>query len=114
MDKIERWVMNSGEVEHLQDDRRSSIYAGHPICATRVAKLFGVGPTLKLNDNLVGSDKLGHFFSQGRWRLIKIYIAEIFKQNTHGFFLLFFRDETSVKQLDYTANGTGDTIISYF
>jgi hypothetical protein len=28
--------------------------------------LFGVGPTIKVNDQLIGSDKLGHFLSQGR------------------------------------------------
>ncbi|MBT8058338.1 MAG: hypothetical protein KJO33_02010, partial [Gammaproteobacteria bacterium] len=66
VDKIERWAMKSEEVERLQPDRRNSIYAGHPIWASRVAKLFGVGPTIKLNDTLIGSDKLGHFLSQGR------------------------------------------------
>lgn len=66
VDKIERWAMQSEDVERLQPDRRSSIYAGHPLWAARVAKLFGVGPTIKLNDVLIGSDKLGHFLSQGR------------------------------------------------
>jgi hypothetical protein len=66
VDKIERWAMKSDDVERLQPDRRSSIYSGHPIWAARVAKLFGVGPTIKLNDTLIGSDKLGHFLSQGR------------------------------------------------
>lgn len=66
VDKIERWAMNSDDVERLQPDRRSSIYSGHPLWAARVAKLFGVGPTIKLNGTLIGSDKLGHFLSQGR------------------------------------------------
>ena len=66
VDKIERWAMNSEEVERLQPSRRESIYQGHPIWATRVAAVFGVGPTIKLNGVLVGSDKLGHFLSQGR------------------------------------------------
>jgi hypothetical protein len=66
VDKIERWVMDSDEVEHLQPSRRESIYQGHPIWATRVAAAFGVGPTIKVNGQLIGSDKLGHFFSQGR------------------------------------------------
>jgi hypothetical protein len=66
VDKIERWVMNSDEIERLQASRRNSIYQGHPFWATRVAALFGVGPTIKLNGQLVGSDKLGHFLSQGR------------------------------------------------
>ena len=66
VDKIERWAMDSGQVERLQPDRSNSIYSGHPIWATRVAKVFGVGPTIKVNDTLIGSDKLGHFLSQGR------------------------------------------------
>jgi hypothetical protein len=66
VDKLERWAMKSPEVERLSTPRRASIYSGHPFWATRVATLFGAGPTLKLNDILVGSDKIGHFISQGR------------------------------------------------
>jgi hypothetical protein len=59
----------------MTPDRYDSIYQGHPIWATRVAALFGVGPTIKLNDVLIGSDKLGHFLSQGRkfWRRYQRY-----------------------------------------
>ncbi len=66
VDKLERWAMQSPEIERLKTPRRDSIYSGHPIWATRVAALFGVGPTIKINGVLVGSDKLGHFLSQGR------------------------------------------------
>ncbi len=66
VDKIERWAMKSEEVERLQPSRRESIYQGHPLWATRVAAVFGVGPTIKVNEQLIGSDKLGHFLSQGR------------------------------------------------
>lgn len=66
VDKIERWAMNSEDVERLQVSRYDSIYSGHPIWATRVAGMFGTGPTIKLNGQLIGSDKLGHFLSQGR------------------------------------------------
>jgi hypothetical protein len=66
VDKLERWAMQSPRIERLSTPRRDSIYAGHPIWATRVAAIFGVGPTIKLNGVLVGSDKLGHFLSQGR------------------------------------------------
>ena len=70
VDKLESWAMKSPEVDRLATPRRESIYAGHPLWATRVAALFGVGPTIKVNDQLIGSDKLGHFLSQGRkfWR----------------------------------------------
>lgn len=66
VDKIERFAMESGEVERLDTPPHDSIYSGHPIFATRVAGMFGVGPTLKINHVLVGTDKLGHFLSQGR------------------------------------------------
>lgn len=66
VDKIERWVMKSDEIERLQGSRYESIYRGHPIWATRVAGLFGTGPTFKLNGTYIGTDKLGHFLSQGR------------------------------------------------
>lgn len=66
VDRIERWAMSSPEVDKLHTARYESIYAGHPLYATRVTALFGIGVTFKLNGVLVGSDKLGHFFSQGR------------------------------------------------
>ena len=66
VDKLERFAMASEEVERLDTPPHDSIYSGHPLYATRVAGLFGVGPTLKINNVLVGTDKLGHFLSQGR------------------------------------------------
>jgi len=66
VDRIERWAMKSPKIQRLQPSRRESIYQGHPFWATRVAGVFGVGPTIKVNDQLIGSDKLGHFLSQGR------------------------------------------------
>ena len=66
VDKLVRFAMDSDEVERLDTPPHDSIYSGHPLWATRVAGLFGVGPTLKINGVLVGSDKLGHFLSQGR------------------------------------------------
>jgi hypothetical protein len=66
VDKLERFAMDSDDVERLSTPPYDSIYSGHPLYATRVAALFGVGPTLKINHVLVGTDKLGHFLSQGR------------------------------------------------
>ena len=66
VDKLERFAMNSDQVERLDIPRENSIYHGHPLYATRVAGLFGVGPTLKINHVFIGTDKLGHFLSQGR------------------------------------------------
>jgi len=66
VDKLERFAMDSDEVERLSTPPHDSIYSGLPIYATRVAGFFGVGPTMKINNVLVGTDKLGHFLSQGR------------------------------------------------
>ncbi|MCZ6640446.1 MAG: hypothetical protein O7F71_02630 [Gammaproteobacteria bacterium] len=66
VDKLERWAINSDAVEKLPNSRKMSIYQGLPLYATRVAGLFGFGPTIKLNGAYVGTDKIGHFFSQGR------------------------------------------------
>ena len=66
VDKLERFAMNSSEVEKLSTPPHDSIYSNQPLHATRVAGLFGVGPTMKINDVLIGTDKLGHFLSQGR------------------------------------------------
>ena len=64
-DKIERWAEKSPHVDKYDQTRRKSIYQSMPIWATRVNFVFGVGRSFKLNGNMVGSDKLGHFFSQG-------------------------------------------------
>jgi len=78
VDRIERWAMQSEDVDRNTPDRYDSIYQGHPLWATRVAALFGVGPTIKVNQTFIGSDKLGHFLSQGRkfWRRYQHYLDE--------------------------------------
>ena len=66
VDKLERWAMRSNQVDRLVVHRRDSIYAGHPLWRVRFVGLFGVGPSIRVGDTLIGSDKIGHFFSQGR------------------------------------------------
>lgn len=66
VDKLERWAMKSPEVEKLETPRYDSIYAGMPFWSTRTTFFFGIGSTIRVNDELIGSDKIGHFFSQGR------------------------------------------------
>ena len=66
VDKLERWAMKSPEVERLQTPRYDSVYADKPFWATRVTSLFGTGKTIRVNDQLIGTDKIGHFISQGR------------------------------------------------
>ena len=64
-DKIERWAAKSPRVEKYDQTRHQSIYRNMPIWATRVNFVFGVGRSFRLNGVMVGSDKFGHFFSQG-------------------------------------------------
>jgi len=66
VDKIERWAMKSPEVDKLETTRYDSIYAGLPIWSVRTTFFFGIGSTIRVNEQLIGTDKLGHFFSQGR------------------------------------------------
>jgi hypothetical protein len=66
VDRLERWAMKSPDVERLDVGRYESIFADQPLYATRVAKLFGTGATIRVNSQLIGSDKIGHFISQGR------------------------------------------------
>lgn len=66
VDKLERWAMTSPEIERLDTERYNSIYSGYPLWSLRVSTLFGIGKTIRLNDELVGTDKIGHFISQGR------------------------------------------------
>lgn len=66
VDRIERLAIRSPEIERLPQFRHDSIYNGLPFTARRVNWVFGVGRTIKLAGVLTGSDKLGHFFSQGK------------------------------------------------
>ena len=66
VDHLERWAMDSPEVERLPTPLRDSIYRGLPIHLTRVAAAFGVAPVFRIGDSLIGTDKIGHFLSQGR------------------------------------------------
>lgn len=71
-DKIERWAAKSPDVEKYDQTRRESVYKGMPFWATRVNFVFGVGRSFRVNGVMVGSDKFGHFVSQG----YKYYIRE--------------------------------------
>ena len=58
--------MNSDQVEKLDTPRYDSVFSGIPWYSLRVTTFFGVGKTIRLNDQYIGSDKIGHFLSQGR------------------------------------------------
>ena len=66
VDKLERWAVQSNEIAKIPNSRRQSIIRDYPWHAGRVASLFGFGPTINIGGTYVGTDKIGHFFSQGR------------------------------------------------
>jgi len=71
-DKFESWLIDSSDVDKRRVSRRKSIYADIPIWSTRAVYIFDLGQTLNISGNLVGSDKISHFFSQG-WKFYKRY-----------------------------------------
>lgn len=66
VDKLERWVLDNPNVDKHDTTRPSSIYGGLPFWSTRLIFLFEFGRTIRVNDQLLGTDKLSHFISQGR------------------------------------------------
>lgn len=66
VDKIEKFAMKSPDVDRLEIPRYGSVFSGQPFWAVRVTGLFGVGASIRVNNQLIGTDKLGHFISQGR------------------------------------------------
>ena len=66
VDKLEKWAMQSPDVDKLTTPRYGSVYSGFPPWVMRVTGIFGIGKSIRLNNELIGSDKIGHFLSQGR------------------------------------------------
>ena len=66
VDKIERWAMLAPEVDRLPNDRAESVFADAPIFRSSGARLGNFSRTINLNGTYISTDKLGHFFSQGR------------------------------------------------
>jgi len=73
VDRLERWAVRNEAIDKFHPRRRGSIYSGLPPWATRAAFFFGVGPTIQVDGVLMGTDKLGHFVSQG-WKYHKRYL----------------------------------------
>ncbi len=67
VDRLERWAIRSPDVEKALPGGRRSIYRGLPFWATRAGFFFGVAPTIRIHSVSLGTDKIGHFISQG-WK----------------------------------------------
>ena len=66
VDKIERWAMFAPEVDRLPHNRGESVFADAPIFISSGARLGNFSRTMNVNGVYISTDKLGHFFSQGR------------------------------------------------
>lgn len=66
VDRLERWANDSAEVAKVPNSRQQSIISEFPAHAARVAWVFGFAHTIRVGDVHFGTDKIGHFFSQGR------------------------------------------------
>ena len=66
VDKIERWAMFAPEIDRLPRNRAESVFADAPIIRSSGARLGNFTRTINVNGTYISTDKLGHFFSQGR------------------------------------------------
>ncbi len=112
VDRLERWAMKSPEVDKLSTKKYQSVFRGLPIWASRVTFFFGVGKTIRVNGVFIGSDKIGHFLSQGR-KFYKRYLrygteAEAAEHSAYTERAIFGRMTTgSYSNADLVANYEG-------
>lgn len=65
IDPLERWAMHAPEVDRLPTRRRETVFAKIPLIRAQVTG-FALGRTINVNGVYIGTDKIGHFISQGR------------------------------------------------
>jgi hypothetical protein len=63
--QIEVWLEITKEVDRAKVGLRKSIYQDVGFFTAPVLNLVGLGRSIKLAGQIVGSDKIGHFFMQG-------------------------------------------------
>ena len=65
VDPLERWAMDTPEVDKLPTTRRDAVFANVPLIRAQMARI-GLARTINVNGVYIGTDKIGHFISQGR------------------------------------------------
>lgn len=65
IDPLERWAMEAPEVDRLPTNRRDAVFANVPLIRAQLARIW-LGRTININGVYIGTDKIGHFISQGR------------------------------------------------
>lgn len=79
--RIEVHANKLGKEYTFEAKFKESVYQGSPFFYKSPAfMLYGLGETLNINQHIVGSDKLGHFFHEGIWYLQKMEKAETLEQ----------------------------------
>ena len=66
VDRLERWAMESPEVERIELARGEALMNDFPVLAARFGRIVRIGPIINVNGVYMGTDKIGHFLSQGR------------------------------------------------
>ena len=66
VDEVERWAMFAPEIHRLPLERAESVYADIPFVLALGARLGNFTQTMNVGGSYISTDKLGHFFSQGR------------------------------------------------
>ena len=98
VDEIERYAMFSPYVERIDAPRWDGIYGDMPLWRTRIIYFTGVSKTIRLGGELVGTDKHGHFISQGR----KFYLR----------YLKVGSEELAAKRSAYTERGIFGSLLA--
>lgn len=97
VDPVERWAMTDPRFDRLPQSRRETVYADIPFWARRVMFFSGIGGTIRVDSHLIGTDKLGHFVSQG-WKYYKRHlrglsgeeVVALGRRNERGWFGALF------------------------
>ena len=65
VDPLERWAMEAPEVDKLPTSRRGAVFANIPLIRPQLVRIW-LARTINVNGVYIGTDKIGHFISQGR------------------------------------------------
>ena len=63
--QLELWLEITDEIQHTHIGVTKSIYQEVTFTESPVLKVVGIGRSMKVNGQIIGTDKIGHFFMQG-------------------------------------------------
>jgi len=62
---LELWLEFTDSIEKTPVGVRNSVYRNISFFDSPIMRMFGIGRSFKLNGQIIGTDKIGHFFMQG-------------------------------------------------